>query len=123
MTQNNLGNTLLILSQRERSVDRLKASMDCFLEALKEQTIERVPLDWAMTASNLGMALVQFGDLEGNPHRIQSGIEALREAQSVFQKAGANRYAAGNEQKLAAAESILSECSRGAGDSPGGERV
>jgi hypothetical protein len=113
MTQNNLGNTLCILSQLERSVARLQDSIKCFLNALKERTIERVPLDWAMTTSNLGMALVQFGGLEGNPSRIEAGMDALRTALSVFEKGGADRYIAGNRKNLAIAESILSECRRG----------
>ena len=58
-TQNNLGNALRSLGERESGTARLEEAVAAFREALKEWTRERVPLDWAMTQNNLGNALMQ----------------------------------------------------------------
>ncbi len=57
MTQNNLGNALGRLGERESGTARLEEAVAAFREALKERTRERVPLEWAMTQNNLGNAL------------------------------------------------------------------
>ena len=61
MTQNNLGNALARLGERESGTTRLEEAVAAFREALRENTRERVPLAWAMTQSNLGNALATLG--------------------------------------------------------------
>lgn len=56
MTQNNLGTALTSLGQRESGTVRLEEAVVAYREALKEYTRERVPLDWARTQNNLGLA-------------------------------------------------------------------
>ena len=56
-TQNNLGNALERLGERESGTGKLEEAVAAYREALKEYTRERVPLDWAMTQNNLGTAL------------------------------------------------------------------
>ena len=56
-TQNNLGNALSTLGERESGTARLNEAVAAYREALKESTRERVPLQWAMTQNNLGVAL------------------------------------------------------------------
>ena len=57
MTQNNLGNALQSLGERESGTARLEEAVAAYRAALEERTRERVPLDWAMTQNNLGNAL------------------------------------------------------------------
>ena len=57
MTQNNLGNVLSRLGERESGTERLVEAVAAFRAVLEERTRERVPLDWAMTQNNLGSAL------------------------------------------------------------------
>ena len=57
MTQNNLGNALGSLGERESGTARLEEAVAAFRAALTEWTRERVPLDWARTQNNLGSAL------------------------------------------------------------------
>ena len=45
------------LGERESGTARLEEAVAAFREALEECTRERVPLDWAMTQNNLGVAL------------------------------------------------------------------
>jgi len=57
MTQNNLGNALSTLGERESGTGRLEQAVDAYRNALAERTRERAPLDWAMIQNNLGDAL------------------------------------------------------------------
>ena len=41
---------------------------------------ERVPLDWAMTQSNLGTALSMLGERRGDEKTLEEAIAAFREA-------------------------------------------
>ena len=62
MTQNNLGNALAALGERESGTARLEEAVAAYRAALKERTRERVPLDWATTQNNLGIALRTLGE-------------------------------------------------------------
>jgi tetratricopeptide (TPR) repeat protein len=57
IAQDNLGNALSTLGERESSTARLEEAVAAYRDALKERTRERVPLDWAMTQNNLETAL------------------------------------------------------------------
>jgi len=76
-TQNNLGNALWRLGERESGTARLEQAVAACRAALEERTRERVPLDWALTHNSLGSALQSLGERE-------SGTEALQAA-PVFQ--------------------------------------
>ena len=65
-TQNNLGNALRSLGERESGTARLEEAVAAYREALKERTRERVPLDWAGTQNNLGNALRSLGRAAGS---------------------------------------------------------
>jgi hypothetical protein len=52
-----LGNALLGLGQRESGTTRLEQAAKAFRDALLEYTRERMPLQWAGTQNNLGLAL------------------------------------------------------------------
>ena len=74
MTQNNLGNALRTLGQRESSTARLEEAVTAYRDALTEYTRERVPLDWAMTQNNLGTALRTLGQRESGTTRLDEAI-------------------------------------------------
>jgi tetratricopeptide (TPR) repeat protein len=79
-TQNNLGNALQALGERENGTARLEEAVAAYRDALKEQTRERVPLDWAMTQNNLGSALRVIGQRESGTARLEEAVAAFREA-------------------------------------------
>jgi tetratricopeptide (TPR) repeat protein len=60
-TQNNLGNALRRLGEREAGTARLEEAVQAYRAALEEYTRERVPLDWAQTQKNLDLALQAMG--------------------------------------------------------------
>jgi tetratricopeptide (TPR) repeat protein len=80
MTQNNLGNALQALGERESGTARLEEAVAAFREALQERTRAHVPLDWAMTQNNLGLALTTLGEREGGMARLTEAIATFREA-------------------------------------------
>jgi hypothetical protein len=47
---------------------------------LKERTRERVPLDWATTQHNLGIALRVLAEREGGTTQLEEAVTAVREA-------------------------------------------
>ena len=58
MTQNNLGNALFRLGERESGTAKLEEAVAAYRDALKENTRERVPLQWAISTGNQGEALM-----------------------------------------------------------------
>jgi tetratricopeptide (TPR) repeat protein len=80
MTQNNLGNALARLGERESGTTRLEEAVAAYREALRERTHERVPLDWAITQNNLGNALKILGERESGTARLEEAVAAYREA-------------------------------------------
>ena len=76
-TQNNLGNALKALGERDAGTVRLKEAVAAFRAALEERTRQRVPLQWATTQNNLGKALKALGERE-------SGTVWLKEAVAAF---------------------------------------
>jgi tetratricopeptide (TPR) repeat protein len=80
VTQNNLGNALAILGERENGAGHLKRAVAAYRAALQERTRERVPLDWAMTQSNLGNALSRLDGRESGTARLEQAVTAFRKA-------------------------------------------
>ena len=79
-TQNNLGNALLRLGERESGTARLEEAVAAYRAALMECTRERVPLDWAQTQNNLGTALLSLGERESGTARLEEAVAAFRAA-------------------------------------------
>ena len=79
-TQNNLGNALFNLGEREAGTETLREAVAAYRAALEERSRDRVPLDWAATQTNIGNALGTLGERE-------AGTETLREAVAAFRAA------------------------------------
>ena len=84
MMQNDLGNALQSLGERENGTARLDEAVEALREALKERTRERVPLDWAATQNNLGNTLKALGERESGTARLDEAVAAYREALKEF---------------------------------------
>ncbi len=64
------------LGERDSSTEHLQQAVDAFNSALLEITRERVPLDWAGTQVNLGLALESLGERETGTEHLQQAVEA-----------------------------------------------
>ncbi len=82
-TQNNLGNALGILGQRQRGTWMLEKSITSFEEALSERGRERVPLQWAATQNNLGNALGILAQRQNDTEMLEKAVEAFGSALEV----------------------------------------
>jgi tetratricopeptide (TPR) repeat protein len=80
MTQNNLGNALRALGERESGTARLEEAVAAYRASLEERTRERAPLEWAMTQYNLGNALETLGERESGTARLEEAVAAYRAA-------------------------------------------
>ena len=69
-----------MLGQRESGTARLNEAVAAYREALTERTRERVPLGWATTQNNLGIALAVLGLRESGTARLNEAVAAFREA-------------------------------------------
>jgi hypothetical protein len=74
----NLGLALRVLGERDRSTARLSEAVAALREALKENTRERVPLDWAGTQLNLGGALLRLGEQQSGTARLEEAPPTAR---------------------------------------------
>jgi tetratricopeptide (TPR) repeat protein len=80
MTQNNLGNTLAMLGDREGGTERLEQAVVAYRAVLEEYTRERMPPHWATTQHNLGNVLAMLGTRKSSVPLLEQAIEAYRSA-------------------------------------------
>jgi tetratricopeptide (TPR) repeat protein len=109
MTQNNLGNALGTLGERESGRARLEEAVAAYRAALEEWTRERVPLDWAGTQNNLGNALQTLGQRESGTARLKEAVAAYGAALEVFVAGGAGHYVGIATRNLRGVEALLAE--------------
>ena len=81
---NDLGVFLQTLGERESGTARLEEAVAAYRAALEERTRERVPLDWAATQNNLGIALCdprrareRHGAAGGGGRRLSRGAGGM----------------------------------------------
>src|SRR5262249_7976952 len=75
-----LGVALGRLGERESGPARLQEAVQAYQGALLERTRDRVPLDWAMSQSNLGLVLQRLGERESGTARLEEAVEAYQAA-------------------------------------------
>jgi tetratricopeptide (TPR) repeat protein len=91
-TQNNLGNALRILGERESGTARLEEAVSAHREALQERARAHVPLDWAFTQMNLALVYRALFDKDHQPRHLDDALEAADGALEEFRKANAAFY-------------------------------
>ena len=84
MLQNNLGNALRRLGERDPGPARLEEAIAAYRGALEIYTRVRAPLEWAMTQNNLGAALRALGLREAGTARLEEAVAAYREALTEY---------------------------------------
>lgn len=84
MAQNNLGNALSTLGERDGVTARLQEVATAYRSALEVYTRERRPLQWAGTQNNLGAALLTLGKHESGTARLEEAMAAYRAALEEF---------------------------------------
>ena len=100
--QHNLGVLLLMIGQGESGTAKFEQAVVAFREALKERTVERVPLDRAASLCGEGMALVMMAERRGAISMAESGLGQINAAFETMRDGG-------NAQTAAACERMLLE--------------
>jgi len=80
LVQNNLGNALTRLGEREVGTDSLLKAVTVYEAALTEWTIDRKPLAWAATQNNLGTAFQNLGEREAGTTFLSKAVAAYQAA-------------------------------------------
>ena len=91
----------------EDKADNCKKAIDAYTEALKVYTLERFPMQYAMTQNNLGNALRTLAEVEveRKTQNCAAAREALNAALAVFTQQRLQQYVdmvAGNLKRLEA---------------------
>jgi hypothetical protein len=89
--QTDLGIALLRLGEREGGTERLEQAVAVFDEALKEETRERVPLDWAYSQGCLATALAALAERQKSAKTMERALTSMRSAAEVYQESN-NTY-------------------------------
>ena len=111
--QNDLGNALAALGERESGAARLEEAVVAYRDALKERSRERVPFEWAITQTNLGDALRTLGERESSTVRLKEAVIACRDALREYTRQRMPLGWAATMNNLGAALAALGERERG----------
>ena len=117
MTQMKLGNALRSLGERESGTDKLNEAVAAFREALKERSRERVPLDWARTIGNQGVALMRLAERQKDPQMAATALRQIEAALEVMRAGGHAPNTVYYESRLPEARALVDRLKTGAGTS------
>ena len=67
-----------VIGEQSGDASRLDEAVAAYRAALEEYPRDRVPLDWAMTQNNLGIALRTLGERESGTARLDDAVAAYR---------------------------------------------
>jgi tetratricopeptide (TPR) repeat protein len=107
--QNNLGNVLVLIGERQGDANQLVEAAGNFSAAQSAWTRSRFPLDWAILQDHLGTALQVAGSLAGRNDLLSSAIEAHRSALEELREDEVPLYWAQAQNHLGSALKTLGE--------------
>ena len=86
---------------------RLEEAVAAYRDALKERTRERVPLDWAMSFGNEGVALMVLADRRRDAAVAQTALSQINTAFETMRDGGHAPNAAYYEGQLPKARALV----------------
>jgi len=86
-----LADALELDGEQSGKNEPLAESVELYRKVLDERTRERVPIQWAETQNNLGIALLRLGERESGTARLEEAVAAFREALQENTRARAAR--------------------------------
>ena len=105
------------LGERESGTEKLEEAVAAYRAALEEYTRERVPLDWARTQNNLGIALATLGERESGTEKLEEAVAAYRAALEEYTRERVPLDWAKTQKNLGNALGRLGERESGTGGS------
>jgi len=113
MTQMDLGIALQTLGARESGTARLEQALEAYQAALEERTRERVPLDWAWTQENIGLAYCALAEKSKDQETLLRGIASIKASLEVYKDGRLTYDIEKAERNLAGAEALLARFKEG----------
>ena len=107
-----LGNALARLGERESGTGRLEEAVAAFREALKENTRDRVPLDWAYANHDLANALAALAERQKNSALMEEALACMHNAAEAYQQAGESYWLPIAQSRVTAMQAELDELKR-----------
>jgi hypothetical protein len=92
---------------RESGTARLEEAVAAYRAALEETTRERVPLDWATSTGNQGLALRELADRRADLALGERALAQIEAAFDLFHEAGQAPLAAFFEAELPKARALV----------------
>jgi hypothetical protein len=113
MTQNNLGNALGTLGERESGTARLEEAVAAYRAALTERTRERVPLQWAMSLGSEGSALMELAERREDAAMAETALTQITTAVQTLRDGGNEVFAESYEAYIPEARAVVARlCGR-----------
>jgi dTDP-4-amino-4,6-dideoxygalactose transaminase len=112
MTQMNLGIALEMLGERESGTARLTEAVAAFREALQENTRVRVPLEWAKSSGNQGVAMVVLAERRGDAKMAKLAVQQIEAVFTTMRDAGNVPSAAYYEAQFPKARALAQELAK-----------
>ena len=104
---NLLGTALSTLGARESGTARLEAAVAAYRAALAERTRERVPLNWATSFGNEGVALKELADQRGDRGMAETALRQITTAFETLRDSGNAVGAAYFERQIPLARAVV----------------
>ena len=102
----------MTLGEREGGTARLEEAVATYREALKEDTRERVPLQWAMDTGNQGVALMLLAERSGDAKLAKLGVQQIEAAFTISGDGGDAPSAAFFESQLPKARALAEKLAK-----------
>jgi len=87
-TQNNLGDALTLLAERENEATRFEQAVAAYGEALKEYQRERGPVRWALVTGKQGIAFCLLAQKSEDSAAAQRAVRQIKLALETIQTGG-----------------------------------
>ena len=108
-----LGTVLWHMENKKGEAVLLEAAVMAYRAALTEYKQDRVPLDWANTLGNEGVALLTFAGRTDDPARARQALEQVTLAEATMRSGGHIPWAEIFARQIPAARALVDRLSGG----------
>src|ERR1700730_6397152 len=103
---------LRVNGERESGTARLEEAVAAYRDALQERTRERVPLEWAMSTGNQGVALMLLAERRRDAEMAKLAVQQIEAAFTTSRDGGDAPSAADFEAQLPKAHALAEKLAK-----------
>jgi hypothetical protein len=101
-----LGDALRALGERESGTARLEEAVAAYRAALEEKTRARVPLSWALSFGDQGIALMLIADRTNDSAAAEAALGQIETAHETARSGGDEHLSEYFQVRLTAAQAV-----------------